>query len=165
MTITIEDEAGKPLTIPFADIIRQVILDSLEAEQCPYEAEINVLLMDDEEIKKINAQYREIDRPTDVLSFPLVDYETPGDFSHLEERAGEFFHPETGELLLGDIIISVDKVREQACAYGHSESRELAFLVAHSMLHLFGYDHMADQERQLMEEKQEKILAIGGYKR
>ena len=73
------------------------------------------------------------------------------------------FHPETGELLLGDIVISVDKVMEQAEKYGHSQTRELAFLVAHSMLHLFGYDHMEDEERLVMEEKQEEILKIGGY--
>ena len=68
------------------------------------------------------------------------------------------FNPETGELLLGDIMISVEKVREQAAAYGHSEERELGFLVAHSMLHLFGYDHMEDEEREVMEKKQEEIL-------
>ena len=116
----------------------------MDYEECPYEAEVSVLL-------------------TDVLSFPMCDYDTPGDFDWLEEHGDDCFHPESGELLLGDIVISVEKVREQAEAYGHSEKRELAFLVAHSMLHLFGYDHMEDEERKIMEAKQEEILKLKGY--
>ncbi|MBE5960370.1 MAG: rRNA maturation RNase YbeY, partial [Lachnospiraceae bacterium] len=96
--------------------------------------------------------------PTDVLSFPMVDYEVPSDFDHLEESADDYFNPETGELLFGDIVISVDKVISQAEEYGHSTERELAFLVAHSMLHLCGYDHMEDEERLVMEERQKQIL-------
>ena len=101
---------------------------------------------------------RQIDNPTDVLSFPMCDFETPGDFSLLEETPEEYFNPDTGELMMGDIVISVEKVKEQAEKYGHSETRELAFLVAHSMLHLFGYDHMEEQEAKIMEEKQKEIL-------
>ena len=103
--------------------------------KCPYETEVSLLLTTDEEIKEINRMQRQIDRATDVLSFPMADYETPGDFSHLDEDAG-LFHPDTGELMLGDIVISVDKVFEQAEEYGHSLLREYAFLIAHSMLHL-----------------------------
>ncbi len=77
----------------------------------------------------------------------------------------DYFNPETGELILGDIVISVDKVEEQADKYGHSQTRELAFLVAHSMLHLCGYDHMEDGEREQMEERQKKILETRGYTR
>ena len=95
----------------------------------------------------------------------MTSYERPADFSDLEDREPEAFHPETGELLLGDIIISMDKVKEQAKEYGHSCERELAFLVAHSMLHLMGYDHMEEEERLLMEEKQEEILRKCGYVR
>ena len=83
----------------------------------------------------------------------------------LEEQSEDYFNPETGELLLGDIVISIDKVDEQAEKYGHSKERELAFLVAHSMLHLCGYDHMEDDERLVMEKKQEEILAGKGYTR
>ena len=84
--------------------------------------------------------YRQIDAPTDVLSFPMLSYEQAGDFSALEEDYEDNFNPDTGEIMLGDIVISVDRVREQAAAYGHSERREFAFLIVHSMLHLFGYD-------------------------
>ena len=97
------------------------------------------------------------------MFFPMADYPVPGDFSDIEERDPDAFHPETGELILGDIIISMDKVKEQAKAYGHSNTRELAFLVAHSMLHLMGYDHMVDEERKVMEAKQEEILKNCGY--
>ena len=78
--------------------------------------------------------------------------------SLLEEEQPECFHPETGELMLGDIIISLDKVKEQAESYGHSTKREFAFLIVHSMLHLFGYDHMEEDEAAVMEQKQKEIL-------
>ena len=83
----------------------------------------------------------------------------------LEETPEEYFDPDTGELLMGDIVISVDKVKEQAEKYGHSQTRELAFLVAHSMLHLSGYDHMEDDERIQMEDMQREILERRGYRR
>ncbi len=95
----------------------------------------------------------------------MVEYDSPSDFSHVEELFADCFNPETGELLLGDIMISVDKVEEQAEKYGHSQTRELAFLAAHSMLHLLGYDHMEDSERLIMEEKQSQILESRGYTR
>jgi probable rRNA maturation factor len=165
MTINIEYEAEKKLDLPYEDIINQVVEESMDYEECPYEAEVNVLLTDNEDICQINKEYRNIDSPTDVLSFPMVDYEEPAEFDHLEDMVNDYFNPETGELLLGDIVISVDKVEEQAEKYGHSQSRELAFLVAHSMLHLFGYDHMEDDERLVMERKQEEILNRRGYTR
>lgn len=165
MTISIEYEAGKKLDLPYEEIIRDIVLASLDYEECPYEAEVNVILTDNEAIRSINKEYREIDAPTDVLSFPLVDYEKPSDFDHVEESVEDYFNPETGELMLGDIVISVDKVEEQAEKYGHSKNRELAFLTAHSMLHLCGYDHMEDGEREQMEERQRKILETRGYTR
>ena len=157
MTITIEYEAEKKLTFDYEDYINKVIEKAMDYEECPYEAEINILLTDNEQIHKINQENRGIDAPTDVLSFPMVDYEVPADFDALEER-WDVFHPETGELLLGDIVISVDKVQSQAEEYGHSMERELSFLVAHSMLHLFGYDHEETEEREIMEAKQREIL-------
>lgn len=165
MTINIEYEAEKKLDIPYEDIITSVVEESLDYEDCPYESEVNVLLTDDDSIRQINKEYRNIDSPTDVLSFPMINYEKPSDFDRLEEMANDSFNPETGELLLGDIVISVDKVEEQAEKYGHSQTRELAFLAAHSMLHLCGYDHMEDGERVIMEKKQEEILSRGGYMR
>lgn len=165
MTINIEYEAGKKLELPYESIIEEVVTASLDYEKCPYESEVNVILTDNDEIRRINREFRQIDNATDVLSFPMGDFETPSDFERLEEQSEDYFNPETGELLLGDIVISVDKVEEQAEKYGHSESRELAFLVAHSMLHLCGYDHMEEEERVIMEHKQEEILKAGGYTR
>ena len=165
MTIEIENESGIVPEFDYEELIRSVILYCLDYEDCPYEAEVNVLLTDNPGIREINLEQRNIDAPTDVLSFPMGDYETPADFERLEESGGDYFNPETGELLLGDIVISLEKVREQALSYGHSERRELAFLTAHSMLHLFGYDHMEDAERTVMEEKQREILDRLGISR
>ena len=165
MTINIEYEAEKELGIPYKEIIENVVLESLDYVECPYEAEVNVIITDNQEIRAINKEHRQIDAPTDVLSFPLVDYETPADFGHVEDYVEDYFDPDTGELLLGDIVVSVDKVEEQAEKYGHSTTRELAFLIAHSMLHLCGYDHMDDDERLEMEAKQSEILERRGYSR
>ena len=165
MTITIEYEAEKQLDLPYEEIIRDVVNESLDYEKCPYEAEVNVILTDNQAIQEINREHRQIDAPTDVLSFPMVDYEAPSDLDHVEDAVEDYFNPETGELMLGDIVISVDKVEEQAEKYGHSQTRELAFLVAHSMLHLCGYDHMEEEERLLMEARQNEILERRGYTR
>ncbi len=165
MTIEIEYEAEQQLDLPYEEIIRQVVEASLDYEACPYEAQVSVVLTDNARIQEINAEFRQIDRPTDVLSFPLVDYETPAEFAGLEDAEGEYFDPDTGELMLGDIVISVEKVTEQAEKYGHSEKRELAFLTAHSMLHLMGYDHMEEEERVVMERKQAEILEHLGITR
>ena len=165
MTISIEYEAEKKLDLPYETIIRDVVEASLDYEKCPYEAEVNVILTDNEAIREINREQRQIDSATDVLSFPMVDYETPSDFDHVEEAVEDYFNPETGELMLGDIVISVEKVEEQAEKYGHSQTRELAFLVAHSMLHVCGYDHMEEEERLEMEERQRAILDTRGYTR
>ncbi len=165
MTITIEYEAEKQLDLPYEEIIRDVVNESLDYEKCPYEAEVNVILTDNQAIQEINREHRQIDAPTDVLSFPMVDYEAPSDFDHVEDAVEDYFNPETGELMPGDIVISVDKVEEQAEKYGHSQTRELAFLVAHSMLHLCGYDHMEEEERLLMEARQNEILERRGYTR
>ena len=165
MTIQIEYEAEREWEIDYRPIIEEIVVAALDYEKCPYEAEVNVVLTNDEEIHRINKEFRGIDRATDVLSFPMGDYDVPSDFERLEEQSEDYFNPETGELLLGDIVISIDKVDEQAEKYGHSKERELAFLVAHSMLHLCGYDHMEDDERLVMEKKQEEILAGKGYTR
>jgi probable rRNA maturation factor len=158
MTINIECETDLSLNLNYEDIINKVINKSLDLEKCPYEIELNVILTDNKEIQEINREYRSIDAPTDVLSFPFLDYNEPSDFSGLEDAANDYFNPETGELLLGDIIISVEKVIEQAKEYGHSKERELAFLTAHSMMHLFGYDHMEEEERIIMEDRQNRVL-------
>ncbi|HKM00174.1 MAG TPA: rRNA maturation RNase YbeY [Mobilitalea sp.] len=158
MTLHIEYEAeGKP-ELNYEELLNKVTNACLDYENCPYEVDISILLTSDEEIQEINKEFRNIDSPTDVLSFPTINYESPGNFTGFEENNADCFHPETGELLLGDIVISVDRALNQSKEYGHTMLREIAFLTAHSMLHLMGYDHMTEKERIQMEAKQEDIL-------
>lgn len=163
MTINIDYEAERELAISWEKIIREIVEEALDYEGCPYETEVNVVLTGDGQIREINRTFRDMDRPTDVLSFPALEYDRPSDFEHVEEAYADCFNPETGELMLGDMMINVDRVVSQAEEYGHSPERELAFLTAHSMLHLCGYDHIEDEERLVMEKKQEKILENRGY--
>ena len=158
MTLDLEDEYGLDLGFDYEKTATDVIDQVLEEEGCPYEAQVNLLLTSDPEIHRMNMEYREVDRPTDVLSFPMLSYENAGDFSKLEDDYDDNFNPDTGEIMLGDIVISVDKVLEQAESYGHTTKREYAFLIVHSMLHLFGYDHMTPEEAAEMEAKQKQIL-------
>lgn len=157
MTVAIEEEQNPEFEFDYQTLAEEVIKAAIEWEEFPYEAEVNLLLVSLEEIHEINREHRQIDRPTDVLSFPMIQYESPGDFSKIEQDEDNF-NPDTGEALLGDIVLCVDKVREQAKSYGHSEKREFAFLILHSMLHLFGYDHMEPEEAAVMEQKQRDIL-------
>lgn len=158
MTYYIENETKVEFSFSLEEIIGKVMETVLELENCPYEATVNVLLTDNDGIREMNKEYRNIDKSTDVLSFPNISYEIPGDFSVIEDEQPDCFDLDSGELVLGDIIISVDKVKEQAESYGHSQMREFAFLITHSLLHLCGYDHMDDEEAQVMEEKQNKVL-------
>lgn len=159
MQFFIENETEVSFDFDVEAVVKAVVEEVLDSEQCPYEAQVNVLLTDNEGIRQFNKEYRDIDRETDVLSFPNLDFEEPGFYEIDEEMEAAYFDPESGELILGDIIISVDKVIEQAQNYGHSKKREFAFLVAHSMLHLAGYDHMEPEEAAIMEAKQEAVLA------
>lgn len=158
MTVTIERESEIPLPFSEQEVAEAVISETLDYEDCPYEVQVNIILTTNEEIHKINLEQRNVDAPTDVLSFPMIEYAYPSDFTILEGDSMDNFDPDTGELLLGDIVISVDKVIEQAEKYNHGVKREYAFLIAHSMLHLFGYDHMDELERETMENRQEEIL-------
>ena len=158
MSFYLETECPIDFSFDYQEIAQKVITYCLEREKFPYEAEVNLTLTDNEGIWQINKAYRDIDRPTDVLSFPMLSYDTPGDFSFFYEESDDNFNPDTGEAILGDIIISVEKVKEQALEYGHSELREYAFLITHSMLHLFGYDHMEKEEADIMENLQKQIL-------
>lgn len=158
MTLNFEEEVTVPFDFEYESLAREVISFTLDHENFPYESEVNLTLTDNDGIHEINKMYRQIDRPTDVLSFPMLSYEAPGDFSKLEDDYDDNFNPDTGEIMLGDIVISVDKVLEQAESYGHTLRREYAFLIVHSMLHLFGYDHMTPEEAVQMEAKQRQIL-------
>lgn len=158
MSFCLEEEVEVTFSFNYQELAQRVVTCCLDYANFPYEAEVNLTLTDNEGIHAINKEFREIDRPTDVLSFPMLSYETPGDFAFLDNEDSDDFNPDTGEALLGDIVISVDKVFEQAESYGHSVEREFAFLITHSMLHLFGYDHMEESEAKVMEEKQKEIL-------
>ena len=165
MTVTIDNEVNASFDFDHEAVIEEVILEALNQEKCPYEAEVEVILTDNAGIHEINLEMRNIDSPTDVLSFPMAYYDKPADFDGLETEQDDVFNPDTGEFMMGDIVISCDKVREQAAAYGHSEKRELAFLVAHSMMHLMGYDHIKEDERLVMEDRQRKVLDTLGIGR
>ena len=170
MTFYVENETDETFSngensFPIEETVEQVATAVLDMEGCPYEIQLNVLLTDNDGIHAYNKEYRKIDRETDVLSFPNLDFDEPGDFEICEDREAGYFDPDTGELILGDIIISVDRVKEQAESYGHSQKREFAFLVAHSMLQLCGYDHMEEDEAMVMEAKQEQVLASLGITR
>ena len=168
MAIFIENEIDAKFDFDYNEVIESVFNEAANYVGCPYEISVEVTIVDNETIRQINKEQRDIDNPTDVLSFPMVEYEIAGDFEFLDKDdpyVYEYFEPDTGELILGDIVISSDKVYSQAEEYGHSVKRELGFLVAHSMLHLFGYDHMEDEERVVMETKQKEILERLGITR
>lgn len=165
MTINLEKECGIDFPFDCQKVAEQVVEAVLDSENCPYEADVSITLTSDEEIHKINLEQRGIDRATDVLSFPMTQFPAAGEFDFLEDNGIGSFHPESGELLLGDIVISVDRVIAQAEEYGHSQLREYAFLIAHSMLHLLGYDHMEQEEADVMEQRQKCILDSIGITR
>lgn len=121
---------------------------------------MNLLITDGIQIREMNRSYRQIDEVTDVLSFPMQEYPSPGDFSAFTKNDCSVFDPESGELLLGDIVINAERVISQAEEYGHSQKREYAFLIAHSLLHLVGFDHMEEEERREMEEHQKRIMEM-----
>jgi len=136
-------------------VMETIALDSLRYEGFDENCEISISIVDNTEIQQINKQFRNIDRPTDVLSFPMLTF-TENEIIEKNEN---------GEIVLGDIIISLERAEEQAKEYGHSLKREIAFLTAHSMLHLLGYDHMEPKEEKEMFTKQKEILEAAGISR
>ena len=158
MTCNFESELNNiNLDFDYEALYSEIVEKFCELEDCPYEVCVNLLYTDDENIKEINTDIRNIENPTDVLSFPMNFFPSPGDYSMLEEDP-DAFDPDSGELLLGDIVLSQDHIISQAKEYGHSVKREYAFLIVHSLLHLTGYDHMEDDEREVMEERQKVIM-------
>ena len=136
--------------------LKKCIEAALEAEKVPVPCEINVLVSDNQTIRAINKAYRKIDKETDVLSFPMFQFE-PG---KLPADLGPYIDPETGLLPLGDMAISYEKAKEQAKAFGHSTKRELGYLTIHSVLHLLGYDHMDEGPmKKQMRAREEAICA------
>ena len=129
-------------------LIEKVVALVLEEEKIKKNLNVYITLTNNKNIQKINAEHRNIDKPTDVLSFPMFEREEIDNLKKKDET----------EDILGDIIVSIEKVREQAEEYGHSFERELAYLVTHGMLHLLGYDHMIDEEKIVMRKREEEIL-------
>lgn len=164
VSIQYECETDRELGIDCENLAEEVAQKVLELEGCPYDAQVTLILTDNEEIKRVNTEFRGIEAPTDVLSFPMIPFETPADFA-LAEEDESYFDLDTDELLLGDIMISAERAAAQAEEYGHSVKREFCFLVAHSMLHLLGYDHMVPEEAAVMEAKQAKALEDLGITR
>lgn len=132
------------------ELIRKVIECVLKEEGIKKNLDVYVTLTNNETIRKVNAEQRNIDRATDVLSFPMFDRSEIPDLKKEDKT----------EDILGDIIVSIEKVKEQAEEYGHSFERELAYLVTHGMLHLLGYDHIIDEEKAVMRKREEEILGI-----
>ena len=132
------------------NLIRDVVNCVLKEEGIKKNLDVYVTLTNNETIRKINAEQRNIDKATDVLSFPMFEREEIPNLKKEDET----------EDILGDIIVSIEKVKEQAEEYGHSFERELAYLVTHGMLHLLGYDHMIDEEKVVMRKREEEILGV-----
>ena len=147
-TLLIDNRTDFEITEEFEKLFNDVVKESLRYEEFDPECEVSLSIVSNDEIQEINKQFREIDAPTDVLSFPLLTFEE-GEQADVNEN---------NEIMLGDIIISIDKAKAQAEEYGHGLRRELAFLTAHSMLHLMGYDHMEEEEQKEMFKKQDDIL-------
>lgn len=149
--INFSDEQDVKLSADAQSLINSACNAVLKIEDFVNDAEINVMLVDDNEIKTLNSQFRNIDRSTDVLSFPLGEN-------------GEYdINPENDCAMLGDVVISVEHAVKQAEEFGHSIEREIAYLTVHSVLHLLGYDHIDEaEEKKIMRKKEEQALKLLG---
>ena len=159
--IIIENEQNAiKISEEIENTIKKVIDASLEYENCDFDAEVSVTIVDNEAIREINNETRNLNMPTDVLSFPMLYFDEDANIIDSE------FDMDGDVLVLGDIVISAERAKEQAEEFGHSFLREIAFLTVHSMLHLLGYDHVDDPEgERIMFAKQEEILDKLGIKR
>lgn len=155
------DEGNKEieLTKSQEDIIQSVAEATLQNEGITIAVEVSVTITDDAGIKELNSEYRDKNAPTDVLSFPMLEFESEGIIS---AKSGDY----NGDtVLLGDIVMSLERAEAQALEFGHSPEREIGFLIAHSMLHLLGYDHQSPDKEAVMQQKQEQILGALGLTR
>lgn len=159
MTIYLEDETSFFEKHPeIYKKVEQVIERCLDEEEVPYEVEVSLTMVDLDTIHQINKEHRDVDRPTDVLSFPQINPETIGYINWDTIDYSSCVNYDTEEVMLGDIILCDEKAMEQAESFGHSLEREICFLVAHSMFHLLGYDHMIPEDEKNMVKKQESVL-------
>jgi len=158
VAVYIENPSGCRFQFHYKVVIQKAINAVLEDLDIPKELDVNVLIVSPEEIRRINRETRDIDKVTDVLSFPYFEYQEAGVFDRSQYDPAE-------EEILGDIVVCGEKILSQAEEYGHSQKRELAFLIVHSMLHLTGYDHMEKKDAALMEEQQKRIMELIGISR
>ena len=155
MTLLTDNRTDFEISGEIMEAVEKACLETLKYEEFDEDCEISLSFVTNEEIHQINRQFRNVDAPTDVLSFPQLTFEE-GEEADVNEN---------GEIVLGDIIISVERAKEQAEEYGHGLKREIAFLTVHSMLHLLGYDHMEKDEEEDMFRRQNEILEIAGIPR
>ena len=161
MSFFIEEECEVNFSFDYKKLAQKVVEFCLEHEEFPYEAEVNLTLTDDEGIHSINKEFRQIDRPTDVLSFPMYEIRM-GKSIDLNDYAGEL---ENNSLMIGSIAICEAIAASQAVEYGHSKEREICFLALHGFLHLLGYDHIEKDDEELMQSVAELVLIRKGLKR
>lgn len=141
------------------NIINEVCEKALRAEEVNIPYQISLLFVDNEEIRDINRETRGIDKATDVLSFPMLDYPKDKVFKEVyKDTKFNEIYLDGEELVLGDMVLSLERAKEQSIEYNHSFNREVCYLVVHSILHLLGYDHMEDEEKKRMRKREEEIL-------
>lgn len=157
MNLLFEDESEIVWSLDSESVAKDVIFRSLQYMDIPGEVEVSFLITNSNHIKEMNLEFRDMNKSTDVLSFPMNEYDFPEDINGNEDLTTD---PDTGDLLLGDIVINKEAVISQAEEYGHSLLREYAFLIVHSVLHLVGYDHIKDDDRKLMEARQSEIMSF-----
>ena len=157
--ITLENEQDKiNCDEKLEKLICDVVNAAIEEQNFEHDCMVSVTLVDNERIHEINREFRGVDRSTDVLSFPVLEF----DGGELEESCGDVFE---GKYILGDVVLSLERAREQCIEYGHSFEREVGFLVCHSILHLLGHDHETDGEREVMRRHEEATLEKLGLTR
>jgi len=155
--------------VPISEALQAVMVNAAEAALsgpvCVHgQLELSLLVTDDVEMARVNHMMRGVEQPTDVLSFPMLEYQVPwtGDITPATD---EDINPETGYVFLGDIIVSLPRAEMQAREYGHSIERELAFLTVHGTLHLLGYDHENPMDQEIMEMRQNEVMKAIGIER
>ena len=158
MAVYVENQSHVRFDFHYKESVRRAVQFVMEYKNIPEELEVNVLIVTPEKMQDINRDVRGMDSVTDVLSFPYFEYDTPGVFDREKKDWSD-------EDILGDIVICAEKVISQAQEYGHSQKREMIFLTVHSMLHLVGYDHIDDADRELMEAEQKVIMDRLGVSR
>ncbi len=152
------EQSSVEITDEISQIIEKVINKTLECESFDKDCMVSVTIVDNNQIHQLNNEFRGIDRPTDVLSFPVLEFED----GKMIQNCGDYYE---GKLILGDVILSAQKAKEQSIEYSHSLEREIGFLVCHSILHLLGYDHETEEERGVMRKKEEAALELLGLTR